>query len=338
MVIGTPAYMAPEQATAGKQITGAADVFALGSLLLYAANGRPPFGDGSGLELLYRIVHEEPDMGDLAEAVPGLAEIVTRCLAKAPADRPTAQELYDLAGDHTLPLTPASPAPWPRQVAERIAERAAFAARSPEDAFGPDTEEDDEPAVVPPPPVVPPTPGTPPAKKPRERRRRTMLLVLPIVVVTGTTLTVALSPYDIPGLGKDPGVSAKPSPTPSGSASSAPRPTGSPRRPPVPERHRPGARRPRPAPRAGSPETAARAAREQAAPATARTRAPPTEAAATGPAVRAAPAPRAGPAPVAAARPRRRPRPPPPAGGSRASPSAGASRRTRTPTRAAPPS
>lgn len=226
MVIGTPAYMAPEQAVAGKQITGAADVFALGSLLLYAANGRPPFGDGSGLELLYRIVHEEPDMGDLAEAVPGLAEIVTRCLAKDPADRPTAQELYDLAGDHTLPLTPASPAPWPRQVAERIAERAAFAARSPEDAFGPEAEEDDEPAVVPPPPVGPPTPGTPPAKKPRERRRRTMLLVLPIVVVTGTTLTVALSPYEIPGLGKDPGVSAKPSPTPSGSASSAPSPDG----------------------------------------------------------------------------------------------------------------
>lgn len=241
MFVGTPAYMAPEQATTGKQLTGAADVFALGSLLSYAANGRPPFGDGSGLELLYRIVHEEPDTGDLAAAVPGLADIVNRCLAKDPADRPTAQELYDLAGDHTMPLTPTSPAPWPRQVAERIAERAAFAAKPPAEAFGPDadTDEDDEPApvaaVVPPaavtPPVPPPVPPPPPEteaeKKPRKRRRRTMLIVLPIVVITGGGLTVALSPYDFnPDPGKDRGSSAQPSPTPSGAASSTPSPDG----------------------------------------------------------------------------------------------------------------
>lgn len=96
MVIGTPAYMAPEQAVADPVLTGAADVFALGGLLLYAANGRPPFGDGSGPDLLYRVVHAAPDFGGLAEVDPSLAELVQKCLSKDPADRPTAADLVDL--------------------------------------------------------------------------------------------------------------------------------------------------------------------------------------------------------------------------------------------------
>ncbi|HEY9372678.1 serine/threonine-protein kinase, partial [Streptomyces sp.] len=119
MVVGTPAYMAPEQAVGGGRLTGAADVFALGSLLLYAANTRPPFGDGSGLDLLYRIVHTEPDLGALPETHPRLAAIVSSCLAKEPEDRPTAAELVALAdeqlrraggdaGEGTMRLGPAA--------------------------------------------------------------------------------------------------------------------------------------------------------------------------------------------------------------------------------------
>lgn len=125
MVIGTPAYMAPEQAVADRQLTGAADVFALGSLLLYAANGRPPFGEGSGPDLLYRVVHGEPDFGKLTETDPELAALVRTCFAKDPADRPTAAELVDRADEG------AAGAAWPAAVAARIGERAAFAAGAP---------------------------------------------------------------------------------------------------------------------------------------------------------------------------------------------------------------
>ncbi|MFB8115863.1 protein kinase [Streptomyces sp. NPDC055962] len=236
MVIGTPAYMAPEQAVSSKQLTGAADVFALGSLLSYAANGRPPFGDGSGPDLLYRIVHEQPDIGELAATVPALADAVSSCLAKDPADRPTVQELFDLAGDHTLPLTPLPRTPWPQAVAERIAERVAFAAEPPLDTDE-DEDEDGAPATPPTPvaplvagPVAGPVAGTEPdgpaVRKPRERRRRIMLFVLPVVVVTGTTLTVALSPYDIPAFGDGPDTSAaSPSTAPSATAGATPSPS-----------------------------------------------------------------------------------------------------------------
>lgn len=96
-VVGTPAYMAPEQAAASKDLTPATDVFALGSLLTYAATGRPPFGEGAGLEVLYRIVHSEPDLDELRSVDGALADVVASCLDNDPAARPTARELAELA-------------------------------------------------------------------------------------------------------------------------------------------------------------------------------------------------------------------------------------------------
>lgn len=88
-VIGTPGYLAPEQASAGP-VGPACDVFSLGCVLVYAATGRRPFGQGTPAGLLFRTVHEEPDL----EAVPpGLLPLVTACLAKDPAGRPTAAEV-----------------------------------------------------------------------------------------------------------------------------------------------------------------------------------------------------------------------------------------------------
>lgn len=124
MVVGTPAYMAPEQASGRKRLSGATDVFALGSVLAYAACGRPPFGDESGHGVLYRIVHEEPDLEPLRELEPDLAELVAACLDKDPEGRPTAAELLERARAHgpfTDPL-------WPEAVTGCLAERAAFAA------------------------------------------------------------------------------------------------------------------------------------------------------------------------------------------------------------------
>ena len=83
--IGSPGYMSPEQIL-GKGVTGAADVFSLGAVLAYAATGSSPFPGDSSAALLYKVVHEEPELGRL----PGeLREVVAGCLAKDPAARPS---------------------------------------------------------------------------------------------------------------------------------------------------------------------------------------------------------------------------------------------------------
>ncbi|MEV6295677.1 protein kinase [Streptomyces sp. NPDC051896] len=87
--IGSPGYMAPEQIL-GKGVTGAADVFSLGAVLVHAATGEPPFRGDSSAALLYKVVHEEPELGTLdGEA----AEVAAACLAKDPASRPTPAEV-----------------------------------------------------------------------------------------------------------------------------------------------------------------------------------------------------------------------------------------------------
>ncbi|MFE5944484.1 protein kinase [Streptomyces sp. NPDC056480] len=220
MVIGTPAYMAPEQAVADRRLTGAADVFGLGSLLLYAANGRPPFGDGSGPDLLYRVVHAEPEFGRLTETEPELADLIRTCLAKDPADRPTAAALVELTTERAEGVL------WPAAVGERIAERAAFAVEPPTAEHLAELAEAEpaedvatasltpqagskEPATAAPDPLA--VTGSA-ARGPREQRRnRFFMFAVPIVVATGTTLTVALGPYQIGQLGAGPGPSSSPS-------------------------------------------------------------------------------------------------------------------------------
>ncbi|MFB6891241.1 serine/threonine-protein kinase [Kitasatospora sp. NPDC056327] len=94
--IGSPAFMSPEQAQ-GRPVTPATDVFALGALAAYVAGGSAPFGDGPDTAVLYRVVHEQPDL----DAVPaGLRELVLRCLAKSPEDRPKPAEIIDIARNH----------------------------------------------------------------------------------------------------------------------------------------------------------------------------------------------------------------------------------------------
>ncbi|MEV4224436.1 serine/threonine-protein kinase [Nonomuraea sp. NPDC049725] len=88
-IVGTPAYMAPEQ-LAGEQVGPAADVFAWASVIVFAATGTPPFGDDSLPAVINRILHNEPRAGDLP---PVLREVVLDCLAKDPARRPAMQDV-----------------------------------------------------------------------------------------------------------------------------------------------------------------------------------------------------------------------------------------------------
>ncbi|MFF6982685.1 protein kinase [Streptomyces sp. NPDC008343] len=87
--VGSPGYMSPEQIV-GKGATGAADVFSLGAVLAYAATGEPPFSGDSSAALLYKVVHEEPELGPLDGEV---RELVEACLAKEPGARPTPGEV-----------------------------------------------------------------------------------------------------------------------------------------------------------------------------------------------------------------------------------------------------
>ncbi|MCA2228473.1 serine/threonine-protein kinase [Nonomuraea aurantiaca] len=88
-IVGTPAYMAPEQ-LAGAPLGPAVDVFAWASVIVFAATGSPPFGDDSLPAVIRRILHDEPYLGDLPAP---LRPIVLSCLAKDPAARPAMQDV-----------------------------------------------------------------------------------------------------------------------------------------------------------------------------------------------------------------------------------------------------
>ena len=97
-VLGTPAYMSPEQA-AGKPVDARSDIFSFGVILYEALTGGRPFVGDTSFETLAAIMRDEPaPLRDLnAEVSPALSALVMRCLAKAPADRPaTANDLLEL--------------------------------------------------------------------------------------------------------------------------------------------------------------------------------------------------------------------------------------------------
>ncbi|WP_219469950.1 serine/threonine-protein kinase [Nonomuraea rhizosphaerae] len=102
-ILGTPAFMAPEQVR-GEPLGPAADVWAWGGVIAFAGTGRLVFGGGAPAEVLYRIVNEGPRLDGLDE---GLREVVERALAKDARLRPTAQQLLEsLMGGRRL--SPAS--------------------------------------------------------------------------------------------------------------------------------------------------------------------------------------------------------------------------------------
>ncbi|CAB92109.1 MULTISPECIES: serine/threonine protein kinase [Streptomyces] len=214
MVVGTPAYMSPEQASGKRASSGVVDVFALGSVIAYAASGRPPFGDESGHAVLYRIVHEEPDLQPLRDLDPELADVVASCLDKDHEGRPTAAELVERAAAHG----PSAAAPWPQDITERLSERAAFAAREPvHPPSGPDA-----PAPPPPSASAPVVTGGRPEKRERRRRTKVLAFVIP-VTVTGATLGFTLLPYAMNDADQDGNAAAPPAAT----ATAAPGPAAS---------------------------------------------------------------------------------------------------------------
>jgi hypothetical protein len=117
-IMGTPAYMAPEQVT-GKPVSAGTDVFALAHLVAYAATGHTVFGDGHFAALVYRIANEEPDLTGCPES---LREVLVCCLAKDPAARPALNDIIGYARERLTGQTMQLAGSWlPQPVAGTLA-------------------------------------------------------------------------------------------------------------------------------------------------------------------------------------------------------------------------
>ena len=114
-IVGSAGFMAPEQITGGE--TGpAADVFALGAVLTFAASGQGPFGEGRTEALVYRVVYADPTLDGVPYPV---REIVSRCLAKDPRYRPAPGGV--IAALAAIPATgPGAGEGWLPEPAERL--------------------------------------------------------------------------------------------------------------------------------------------------------------------------------------------------------------------------
>ena len=174
-LMGSPGWMAPEQ-FAQRPVTAAVDIFVWGSLVAFAGTGRRPFGQGTVVELVYRIRHERPDLQGLEEPLRALVET---CMDKDPERRPTARTLLlELLGDHADPD--------PQAAATQLLQRSWS---PPPAAAAPAT----DPAPAPPPP--------PPAAA-RPRRRALWRLVLLGMVAAAAAVAVALDPLDLVPAGR----------------------------------------------------------------------------------------------------------------------------------------
>ncbi|MFI5952772.1 PQQ-binding-like beta-propeller repeat protein [Cryptosporangium sp. NPDC051539] len=119
MIIGTPAFMSPEQIAGG--VTGpASDVFSFGAVLSYAATGALPFGSGGTVATLYRVLDVETDLSGISS--PRLREVVAACLRREAADRPSAEEVLDLLSPEQTADAHWLPEPLLRAIEARVAQ------------------------------------------------------------------------------------------------------------------------------------------------------------------------------------------------------------------------
>jgi serine/threonine protein kinase len=96
--VGTPAYMAPEQARDTRQASAASDVYSLGATLAYAATGHPPYQGDTAMDVLARLATEPPDLSGLPG---GLTELVAACLQRVPQQRPSSSAVLAQLGQFT---------------------------------------------------------------------------------------------------------------------------------------------------------------------------------------------------------------------------------------------
>ncbi|MEV7324049.1 serine/threonine-protein kinase [Streptomyces sp. NPDC093970] len=176
--IGTPSFMAPEQASGG-EVTPATDVFALGQTAAYAALGGPLYGDGPAVNVLYRIVHSKPDLTPLAEE---FRPLIARCLDADPDRRATLAEIVEWCREQLGPDAHdgAGPAVW--QELTGTEETVPAPVADPTRAFR-----------------VPPGTRPLPPRRPTSRRRRALAAVAVVAAAALTTTAAVLLVKDPDG-------------------------------------------------------------------------------------------------------------------------------------------
>ncbi|MEV5528117.1 serine/threonine-protein kinase [Streptomyces prunicolor] len=97
VAVGTPAYMSPEQAKDSRSVTGASDVFSLGSMLVFAATGHPPFHGANPVETVFMLLREGPDLQGLPDE---LRPLIESCMQMEATGRPNPADLQAQLAPH----------------------------------------------------------------------------------------------------------------------------------------------------------------------------------------------------------------------------------------------
>ncbi|MFI9247099.1 PQQ-binding-like beta-propeller repeat protein [Streptomyces sp. NPDC053086] len=170
VAVGTPAYMSPEQAKDSRSVTGASDVFSLGSMLVFAATGHPPFHGANPVETVFMLLREGPDLTGLPEELRPLIEV---CMQMEASGRPSPADLQAQLAPHLFGSgsdDSGTASAWlPEKAVGLIESRrggrpAAKPAPAPAPAGGPRS--GGRQAVPPPPPYDPPVPPSRPVSVP----------------------------------------------------------------------------------------------------------------------------------------------------------------------------
>ncbi|MCX4454870.1 serine/threonine-protein kinase [Streptomyces sp. NBC_01340] len=97
VAVGTPAYMSPEQAKDSRSVTGASDVFSLGSMLVFAATGHAPFHGANPVETVFMLLREGPDLEGLPDE---LRPLIESCMQMEATGRPGPADLQAQLAPH----------------------------------------------------------------------------------------------------------------------------------------------------------------------------------------------------------------------------------------------
>ncbi|MEV6104060.1 PQQ-binding-like beta-propeller repeat protein [Streptomyces sp. NPDC051940] len=97
VAVGTPAYMSPEQARDSRSVTGASDIFSLGSTLVFAGTGHAPFHGANPVETVFMLLREGPNLDGLPDE---LRPLIESCMQMSPEHRPSPAELQAQLAPH----------------------------------------------------------------------------------------------------------------------------------------------------------------------------------------------------------------------------------------------
>ncbi|MFJ7626601.1 PQQ-binding-like beta-propeller repeat protein [Streptomyces sp. NPDC097595] len=147
VAVGTPAYMSPEQARDSRSVTGASDIFSLGSTLVFAATGHAPYRGANPVETVFMLLRESPDLSGLPD---DLRPLIDSCMQTDPALRPSPADLQAQLAPHLFASgggddDGGTASAWLPAAATELIERRRGGGRTP--------------AAPPAPPVAPPRPA-----------------------------------------------------------------------------------------------------------------------------------------------------------------------------------